>query len=517
MAKSGFWLRGAKGKLAGTTLYRSNGETQQREIVTPKNPKTNSQMIQRAIMASVMRAYSHGKAIFDHSFQGVSVGMKSMQAFQKENANILRTLVANEINTPQPSPYHNRSELKARLAAPGVNTGCGWEDMLISKGTYTQSLFTIIPATKTVVNQQTITTPLKVSLPTPEGIETCKQYAERVGLIANDYYTICGFVYDAGQGLNNAPDYINQPVMAIQYPTYFFYIRMKVKSDFVYSESPVSLAKYSDLFDIDSVNNAVGLIVLTDLMNNNISSEFTMRDIMRFKDDVNSAGMWVGIIRSRLDQDLRSTSTLYRSQYYEQVGIIAPYILDIWKPEENKIGGSDLILEGGYNNAAAAVAPAPAAETVTMYIPVTNPDDPTDKTPVVVNRATAYREIIVTQESGGETHTYHPSVLTVTGTDGKCYILRDTNTTARSYHQGIINKNGYMNIGDETEALPKAWFTRAFLETNNVEFSDAPSEEVFYMPINMQEYGLETADGKNLEVCFNDLGVSMSIYVTVGG
>lgn len=513
MAKSGFWLRGAKGKLAGTTLYRSNGETQQREIVTPKNPKTNSQMIQRAIMASVMRAYSHGKAIFDHSFQGVPVGMKNMQAFQKENANILRTLVANEINYPQPSPYHNRSELKARLAAPGVNTGCGWEDMLISKGTYTQSLFTIIPATKTVVGQQEVTTPLKVSLPTPEGIETCKEYSERVGLIANDYYTICGFVYDAGQGLNNAPDYINQPVMAIQYPTYFFYIRMKVKSDFVYSESPVSLAKYSDLFDIDSVNNAAGLIVLSALMANNLSSQFTMRDIMRFKDDVNSAGMWVGIIRSRLDQDLRSTSTLYRSQYYEQVGIIAPYILDIWKPEENKIGGSDLILEGGYNNAAAAVAPAPTSNTVTMFLPVPDPQGPGEMTPVEVIRNAAYREIVVTTDGGSQ----HLSVLTVTGTDGKCYIIRDINSTARTYHCGIINKNGYLNLGDETPELPNAWNLSAPLDAEHVEFSGATGEEVYFMDINMQEYGHNEYEGKNLEVCFNDLGVSMSIYVVVGG
>ncbi len=507
MAKSGFWLRGAKGKLAGTTLYRSNGETQQREIVTPKNPQTNAQMIQRAIMASVMRAYSHGKAIFDHSFQGVSVGMKSMQAFQKENANILRTLVADEINYPQTSPYQNRAELKARLAAPGVNTGCGWEDMLISKGTYTQSLFTIMPATKTVVGQQTITTPLKVSLPAPEGIETCKEYAERVGLIANDYYTICGFVYDGGQGLNSVPDYINQPAMAIVSPTYFFYIRMKVKADFVYSEAPTSTAKYSDLFDIDSINNAAGEIVVSALMANNLSAEFTMRDIMRFKDAVNSCGMWAGIIRSRLDQDLRSTSTLYRSQYYEQTGIIAPYVLDIWKPEENKIGGSDLILEGGYNNATAAVAPAPVTNTVNMYIS----DGEGGMTAVPVSRDAAYREIVVTRQ---DSSTEHVSVLTVTGTDGKCYIIRDINTTARTYGGAIINKSGYLVIGNSE--LPMAWYLGASLNSENVEFSDAISEEVYFMDVDMQYYGQNEPEGKNLETCFNQLGVSMSIYVPVG-
>lgn len=513
MAKSGFWLRGAKGKLAGTTLYRSNGETQQREIVTPKNPQTNAQMIQRAIMASVMRAYSHGKAIFDHSFQGVSVGMKSMQAFQKENANILRTLVANEINTPQTSPYQNRAELKARLAAPGVNTGCGWEDMLISKGTYTQSLFTIMPATKTVVGAQTITTPLKIVLPSPESGETCQQYAERVGLIANDYYTICGFVYDGEQGLNSAPDYINQPVMAIVSPTYFFYIRMKVKSEFVYSEATTALAKYSDIFEIDSVNNAAGEIVLSALMANNLSAEFTMRDIMRFADAVNSCGMWAGIIRSRLDQDLRSTSTLYRSQYYEQTGIIAPYVLDIWKPEENKLGGSDLILEGGYNNAAAAVAPAPATNTVTMYIPTADPETADDKTPVTIVRSTEYREIIHTNDGT----TNHASVLCVRDTNGKCYILRDVNSTSRTYTCAIIDKDGFYINGTPEEGQRMAWTSFFGLTDENTEFADAVSEEVGFLDINMQDYGTEWYDGKNLDVCFNQLGVSMSIYVVIGG
>ena len=515
MAETGFWLRGAKGKLAGSTIYRSNGKTQQREIVTPKNPKSNSQMIQRAVMASVMRAYSHGKAIFDHSFQGVSVGMKSMQAFQKENANILRTLVANEINTPQTSPYQNRAELKARLAAPGVNTGCGWEDMLISKGTYTQSLFTIKPATKTVVGQQTITTPLKVVLPAPEGNETCQQYAERVGLIANDYYTICGFVYDAGQGLNNAPDYINQPVMAIQYPTYFFYIRMRVKAEFVSSQNTTAMAKYSDIFDIDSVNNAAGLIVLSALMNNNLSTEFTMRDIMRFKDDVNSAGMWVGIIRSRLDQDLRSTSTLYRSQYYEQVGIIAPYVLDIWKPEENKLGGSDLILEGGYNNATAAVAPTPAPSVLTMYMQ--NEENPDELGPAVqILNGIVMKDIVVTGESGGQPTSQTYTVLCVKGTDGKFYIIRDNNTTSRTYLCAIKNPNGFHDMNDGPQM---AWTpSTETIAAENTSFADDPSAEVRFLPISMMYYGQpQYTEGANLNVLFNDLGVSMQIYVVIGG
>ena len=32
MAKTGFWLKGANGKLAGATIYQQNGETVMREV-----------------------------------------------------------------------------------------------------------------------------------------------------------------------------------------------------------------------------------------------------------------------------------------------------------------------------------------------------------------------------------------------------------------------------------------------------------------------------------------------------
>ena len=51
MAKTGFWLKGATGKLAGAALQKgANGETIMREIVTPKNPQTEAQMIQRIVV-----------------------------------------------------------------------------------------------------------------------------------------------------------------------------------------------------------------------------------------------------------------------------------------------------------------------------------------------------------------------------------------------------------------------------------------------------------------------------------
>lgn len=93
--KTGFWLKGGNGKLAGATVYKDkNGETIMREVVTPSNPKTDKQIIQRILMNTVMNAYSKMKAITDHSFEGVKTGRDSMAYFMKQNLNISRDAVA---------------------------------------------------------------------------------------------------------------------------------------------------------------------------------------------------------------------------------------------------------------------------------------------------------------------------------------------------------------------------------------------------------------------------------------
>ena len=94
MSKVGFWLKGSTGKLAGTTLYKgANGETIQREIVSPSNPKTQAQNIQRVVMSTVGAAYSVMKAICDHSFEGVKKGQETMSLFMSENIQKCRAAI----------------------------------------------------------------------------------------------------------------------------------------------------------------------------------------------------------------------------------------------------------------------------------------------------------------------------------------------------------------------------------------------------------------------------------------
>lgn len=96
MAKVGFWLNGSQGKLAGATMYKdkSSGETIIREVVTPSNPKTERQTIQRIVMHTVANAYSFLKALCDHSFEGMSAGRDTMGYFIKNNIQLCRDAIA---------------------------------------------------------------------------------------------------------------------------------------------------------------------------------------------------------------------------------------------------------------------------------------------------------------------------------------------------------------------------------------------------------------------------------------
>ena len=92
--KTGFWLRGGKGKLAGATVYQQSGETVMREVVTPSNPKTEKQMIQRIVMHTCMQAYSKMKEITDHSFEGQKKGRDTMAYFMQQNVQRCRDRIA---------------------------------------------------------------------------------------------------------------------------------------------------------------------------------------------------------------------------------------------------------------------------------------------------------------------------------------------------------------------------------------------------------------------------------------
>lgn len=105
-SKSFFGLRRGSTKSLTFSVYNGKQVTKDR-VTEVKNPRSSMQMEQRAVMSTVLKAYSAMKDICNHSFEGVPYGQKTMNTFISENINMIRKQV----------PRVNLSEWKGKIVA----------------------------------------------------------------------------------------------------------------------------------------------------------------------------------------------------------------------------------------------------------------------------------------------------------------------------------------------------------------------------------------------------------------
>lgn len=322
MAKGNLFQGMARGKVGDVVFSRANGEQISRvRNRHPKNPRSNAQLFQRAIMATIVQAYAAGKAIFNHSFEGYSEGAQNQREFIKRNAKLLRDIVAADINTPIAT-----NNQKGRVVAPGVSAPVP-NSYVISKGSYAQTLFTRNDTT--------------FKMPTKLNDETVSAYATRIGLIPGDIYTFVLFM------VNEKVAYKSnawEDVLASQQNCDFGYVRFIAKDVAGVKDALVNMGQ---LFEIETGGNVLPAKNIAEEISP--STDITIAELMQ--NDVGYTGTGgIGVIRSRQDQDLRSESNMYvnyGTTAENMFGIASDYILDAWKSGTSSIGDSDLILEGG--------------------------------------------------------------------------------------------------------------------------------------------------------------------------
>lgn len=100
MAKGIDIIGNLKGKRGGVVYYRANGEQISRAKVTPKNPKSAKQAVQRMVLATAAKMAAAYGPIVDHSWEGVPVGRKSLQYFRSQAMQALRSSAAVYLNEP---------------------------------------------------------------------------------------------------------------------------------------------------------------------------------------------------------------------------------------------------------------------------------------------------------------------------------------------------------------------------------------------------------------------------------
>ena len=311
----------ARGKVGDLVFSRLDGE----QIVRsrnrhPKNPKTNAQLYQRAIMATVLRAYSAGKIIFDHAFEGKQIGAQNQRYFLSENAKRLRAAIAADIDNNVTS-----AEAKGHVVAPGVAYPVPYE-YLVSKGSLAPS-------------------PLNVSygLDRAKEGETIGEYAARVGLVNGDLHTIVAFGSSIPEAVDDILFTVNGNTAAGAKMTIgkFGFIRLVV-----------------DIKDADlqTVITSETLITKFFRMDASENLKFPDWDEQTFYDEHfyqaltfggNTNIRTAGVIHSIENEGLRSDCILMPLDNAGEWGISSPYALQAWQQGATALGDSDLILEGG--------------------------------------------------------------------------------------------------------------------------------------------------------------------------
>lgn len=323
--KGNLFLGFGRKSVGDVVFYKRKGSNEQMARARnrkPNNPRSDKQLYQRAIMATVLQAYSAGKAIFDHSFEGHSVPDGSMRRFMSLNLRKLREAIAEDMTAPDVNPT------PGRVVPPGATTPVPFA-YRISEGSYANTLLTF---------DNTIPGGEGFKFPTPDTADTTPAlYLSNHGFVPGDIYTIVAF----GVVPNN--------VIAI-YPDgsfnmcYFGWARLEVRADAPTTGS----VTIGNCFNITTSH-------VFDYEADRPGAVFTIDRLF----DINQISKGsIGAIRSRYDSGLRSRSDMYMVGANDY-GITSADLLDAWRAETQQVGDPELILEG-----AGSSQPRPVVEPI---------------------------------------------------------------------------------------------------------------------------------------------------------
>lgn len=326
MAKGNLLQGMARGKVGDLVFSRQDGEQVSRvRNRHPRNPRTNRQLLQRAIMANVSSLYTAGREIFDHAFEGCNTPAENQRRFMSENTKILRAALAVDLKTGAPDYL-----CKGRFSAPGVNVGVPFGGMLCSDGSLTNHIF---PADG---SEFVIPEPL-------DSVVTQGDYGRQIGLQSGDLYTFICFYVDYNDVKYRAGSDNNQ--LSMVYGFKFDFCQIQV-ADLSTLTSPLNTNRIlqgifvpvSGSFASELCSYLNGCVA-TELLDVYYYSHFFSFDLF----DVACT-----CIRSIPNTNLRSRSYFnLQPADYNGFGLTSNYVLDAWKRDPVELGNSDLILEGG--------------------------------------------------------------------------------------------------------------------------------------------------------------------------
>lgn len=348
MSKGNLFQGMARGSVGDVTFSRLNGKQIARvRNRNPRNPKTNPQLYGRAIMATVMRAYSAGREIFDHSFEGVAVGAASQNRFLSLNNRVLREYLAADINNSATVTKSINTFVGPKVQSPVPSR------YVISEGSLDAGLFGAYYAGggSGRIDYSGLTRPT-------EGQTAAVYFGNLVSqgkIAADDLYTICVFYCDPTTVPLFEIRERTEPATK-QYATSFVYVRLRPNMDLLEATELTAAGlqvigvsgsgQNAGIFYVDSYGGTGDAASYASFLSGGIA----FGDAIEIQVGEIQTGS-IGVIHSKVNTVLRSSSEMVPSGWGVSddtpFGITAPVILDAWKQGAAQVGTSDLILEGG--------------------------------------------------------------------------------------------------------------------------------------------------------------------------
>lgn len=345
-SKSFFGLR--RGSTKSHTYSILNGQQITKDRVqTVANPKTQKQQFQRAIMATVMAAYSEMKEIEDHAFQGKKKGSENQREFMSRNLVAMRNafLQYQDNNTTAANQKYFAVGPKTPTVLPA--------EWILSHGTMEEQTFLTYED-----GNHRLNTPNIVSFREVSG-----GYQSTLGEIADDLGIIPGMqITFVCVNATNGPRIYE--VDSADYAGYhdfkFRYCRLVFKN---FDRSEVITTALPELYTLFSnfINRAVDIARSTASLVQSLNEDgefpqdasylyYDAEDLLvgAAFDETLTAG--IGIITSMVDQDLRSTSKMEvrsTANRAQAVGLAWNWVPLAWQNAGANLGESDLYLEGG--------------------------------------------------------------------------------------------------------------------------------------------------------------------------
>lgn len=349
MAKSNGFFSLRRGSTKSLTFSVLNGRQITKDRVSQvRNPRTQRQQYQRAIMATAMAAYSRMKAIEDHAFEGAAGKAANQQRFLSANAKVLRSLLAQNLTEEKVSMVTVAPKYPTIVPNPYV----------ISEGSLTpQKFLTWKPAANQFeINEAAITAVIgnRTSVEASEILDV-------LGIYDDLQITFCFISQDSG-----IPFYPGTGEDGTAYARFnFSYARLgfKVDSDFNISFGQEDEPRDKAVTAVTAILRAYAAIAPNTTPS--IKTFLEGEDILSVGDGVwgisgenllsaegydESLTFALGIITSVKDTDLRSNASMQTKNYEEEgdlTGIFPAKILDVWQEQGLVVGDSEKYLEGG--------------------------------------------------------------------------------------------------------------------------------------------------------------------------